>query len=62
MSYPKMSARDALHVAIMEAQDIDQILSLMQALTASRELHVCLEPLGHAARCFSLGTVRPPSA
>jgi uncharacterized protein len=27
MSYPKMSARDALHVAIMEAQDIDQILS-----------------------------------
>jgi uncharacterized protein len=27
MTYPKMSARDALHLAIMEAQDIDQILS-----------------------------------
>jgi uncharacterized protein len=27
LSYPKMSARDALHVAIMEAQDIEQILS-----------------------------------
>lgn len=27
MSYPKISARDALHLAIMEAQGIDQILS-----------------------------------
>ena len=27
MGYPKMSARDALHVAIMEGQEIDQILS-----------------------------------
>lgn len=27
MGYPKMSARDALHVAIMEGQEIDKILS-----------------------------------
>jgi uncharacterized protein len=27
MGYPKMSARDALHLAVMEAQDIDQIAS-----------------------------------
>src|ERR1700737_662595 len=27
MGYPKMSARDALHLAIMEAQEIDQVLS-----------------------------------
>ena len=27
MGYPKMSARDALHLAIMEGQEIDQILS-----------------------------------
>jgi uncharacterized protein len=27
MGYPKMSARDALHLAIMEDQQIDQILS-----------------------------------
>jgi uncharacterized protein len=27
LSYPKVSARDALHVAVMEAQDIEQILS-----------------------------------
>jgi len=27
MGYPKMSARDAMHLAIMEAQKIDQILS-----------------------------------
>ena len=25
--YPKMSARDALHLAVMEAQDVDQVLS-----------------------------------
>jgi predicted nucleic acid-binding protein len=27
MGYPEMSARDALHLAIMEAQEIDQVLS-----------------------------------
>jgi len=27
MGYPKMSARDALHLAVMEAQEIDQVLS-----------------------------------
>jgi len=27
MGYPKMSARDALHLAIMEAENIDQVLS-----------------------------------
>lgn len=27
MGYPKISARDALHLAIMEAQEIDQVLS-----------------------------------
>lgn len=27
MGHPKMSARDALHLAVMEAQDVDQILS-----------------------------------
>ena len=27
MGYPKMSARDALHLAVMEGQDVDQILS-----------------------------------
>jgi uncharacterized protein len=27
LSYPKVSARDALHIAVMEAQDIEQILS-----------------------------------
>jgi predicted nucleic acid-binding protein len=27
MGYPKMSARDALHLAIMDGQEIDQILS-----------------------------------
>ena len=27
MGYPKMSARDAMHLAVMEAQDIDQIAS-----------------------------------
>jgi uncharacterized protein len=27
ISYPKMSARDALHLAVMEAQQIDHILS-----------------------------------
>jgi uncharacterized protein len=27
LSYPKVSARDAQHVAVMEAQDIEQILS-----------------------------------
>lgn len=27
MGYPKISARDALHLAIMEGQEIDQILS-----------------------------------
>jgi len=27
MGHPKMSARDALHLAIMETQEIDQVLS-----------------------------------
>jgi hypothetical protein len=27
MGYPKISARDALHLAIMEAQEIDRVLS-----------------------------------
>jgi predicted nucleic acid-binding protein len=27
MGHPKMSARDALHLAVMEGQDVDQILS-----------------------------------
>jgi hypothetical protein len=31
MGYPKMSARDALHLAVMEAHDIDQVLSFDSA-------------------------------
>jgi hypothetical protein len=41
MGYPRVSAGDALHLAIMEGQDIEQILSFDSALMGSPESHVC---------------------
>ena len=45
LGYRQLSARDAVHLAVMEHHGIEQIMTSIQGLTASLALDVCHEEL-----------------